>query len=67
MVTVKQDAMGLFAIVAGWIVRPQRPSSFRVGDRVDGHHFRGSTKVGIGKNEETGKYQEYWKTTGLAH
>lgn len=66
MTTVKQDAMGLFAIVGGWIVRPTKLSTYKPGDKVEGHHFRGSTKVGIGKNELTGKYHEYWKTTGLA-
>jgi hypothetical protein len=51
---VKSDEKGLFVITGGWVGRPRQFSvcseqtSFKVGDEVKSHHFRGSTIIGVG-------------------
>jgi len=62
MATIRKDDRGLYAKVGGYIVRPMLDTAFKEGDKVVGHHFRGSTFVGMGKKEGKGQYQEYWRT-----
>ena len=65
MAKIYKDELGLYAKVGGWIVRPTSPSSFNEGDKIEGKHFGGSQRVGMGKLPGRAKYAEYWKTWHL--
>lgn len=62
MAIIREDKEGLYAKVGGWISRPlHQISSFKKGDNISCHHFRGSSKVGMGKIEGKNNFLEYWK------
>ena len=65
---IKKDEIGLYAFVGGYVVRPTQESRFSVGESVKGHHFGGSTNVGMGKDPfcKKGQYLETWQTYGTA-
>jgi hypothetical protein len=70
MPIIKKDEGGLYAVVGGWIARPlnekgQQLTKFKEGEKVEGRHFRGSPKVGMGKLEGRRNYEEYWRTSTL--
>jgi len=64
MAVIRKDDRGLYANVGGYIVRPLLDTQYKEGDHVDGHHYGGTTTVGMGKNKDTPKreYEEYWRT-----
>lgn len=76
---IKRDKEGLYVFVEGWIARPDKlvslmtdkplTTSFKDGDSVLAHHFGGSQRVGVGKDDscKRGEYLEYWKTHELAY
>lgn len=66
MAIIKEDIHGLYAYVGGYVARPNKETQFKVGDKPEGNHFGGSSRIGIGKAEGRGKYQEYWRTSGVA-
>jgi hypothetical protein len=64
MSKIYEDEQGLYAKVGGYVVRPAGPTKFTKGDTPAGHHFGGSTLVGMGKAKGRAKYEEYWRTPG---
>jgi hypothetical protein len=64
---ILQDELGLWVNAGGYKSRPVSPTQYKEGDEVNTHHFGGSTKVGVGKDETcgNGKYLEYWRTYGI--
>jgi hypothetical protein len=62
MAIIKEDNQGLYAKVGGWVSRPiNQTTNFKKGEKIVGHHFRGSSKVGMGKLDGKHNYSEYWK------
>ena len=53
MAVIRKDDRGLYANVGGYIVRPLLDTQYKEGDHVDGHHYGGTTTVGMGKNKDT--------------
>lgn len=66
MAVIKEDIYGLYAYVGGYVARPSAPSKYKVGDKPEGKHFGGSSRIGMGKEEGRGKYTEHWRTAGVA-
>ena len=68
MPIVREDKHGLHVSGEGWRCREVVPGTtrFKVGDVVKTHHFGGSVRVGVGKDEtcKRGEYLEYWMTAG---
>lgn len=63
MPIIKQDDIGIYTVVNGWIARPaNNVTSFKINDNITGKHFGGSSIVGINKLPGRGKYSEYWHT-----
>lgn len=69
MPIIKEDEHGLYVNGGNWKSREAIPntSQFKVGDEVKTHHFGGTIRVGVGKDEHClrGQYLEYWLTAGL--
>jgi len=66
MAGIQSDEFGLWTIAGGWIARPVFATQFKAGDQVKTHHFGGSIRAGVGKDDSCirGHYLEYWSTTG---
>jgi hypothetical protein len=68
MTKINKDTLGLYIDTGGHICRPFFGTCFHEGETVKAHHFKGSTRVGVGlpnqaffKKPET---YELWSTTG---
>jgi hypothetical protein len=69
MTTIREDFLGLYIKVGGYITRPFAGTVFNIGDKVKAHHFGGSCEVGVtveSQNFKNGKY-EFWLTTIATH
>ena len=68
MNTIQEDQYGLYVSAGGWKTRPYGETRYKAGDKVKTHHYGGSCRAGVGKDEscKRGEYLEYWVTTGLA-
>ncbi len=66
MAIIKKDEYGLNVQAGGYNARPVQVSIFVEGDKVDTHHFGGTIKAGVGKNQSCkhGEYLETWCTNG---
>ena len=65
MATIKEDFLGLYIKVGGYISRPFAGTVFSVGDKIKARHFGGSCEVGVtveSQNFRNGKY-EVWLMT----
>jgi len=69
MTTIREDAIGLYASIGGWIARPVGRSRFQAGDHVKTHHFGGTPRHGVGKDEACarGEYLETWLSSGVIY
>jgi hypothetical protein len=67
MPIIKADKDGnLYAHVGEWIAIPENGiTSFKEGDIVEGFHFGGTSRIGMGKLEGRGEYAEYWVTANV--
>ena len=67
MAVIREDSIGLYVSGGGYKTRPVKPTRFKKGDKVKTHHYGGTTRVGVGKDEtcERGGYLELWLTTGM--
>jgi hypothetical protein len=69
MAVIREDFLGLYVRVGGYIARPLAGTVFNVRDKVKARHFGGSSNVGItieSQNFKNGNY-ELWQTTIPAH
>ena len=64
---IQNDEFGLFVQAGGYKCRPVTISNFKEGDEVVTHHFVGTIKAGVGKDNtcKKGRYLETWSTTGF--
>lgn len=66
MALIREDDKGVYALVGGWIARPNGATTFKKGEKTEGKHFGGSPLIGMGKLPGRGNYKELWNTDRVA-
>lgn len=67
MAVVKQDQYGIYLNTGGYVCRPVITSQYKPGDKVPAHHFSQSSRIGVGKDENSKprEYVENWMITRM--
>lgn len=62
MPVIREDKWGPWAAVGGYVTRPVDSTSFKVGQKVKGHHRVSTCEAPMSSHD--GTIKEVWTTTG---
>ena len=62
MPVIRQDHIGFWAAVGGYVTRPKIDTQFKPGEKVKGYHHGGSTRATVKSLD--GSHVESWMTCG---